>query len=196
MKISDLDKSPMLKACSCHIINHKNRLWDINWNTLKNVTSLLKNESGRCYIITSNDEICKIGYSDCKGGIKQTIKSYRDQGNSGSPSDRTHGIHIYIAEELLKGNRVEFYFCLLEPIHQEIILMNGSKTKLLTSISGKFLEEKNKELFKNIEGKYPKWNLQENNDCWPTYVTEGVSRLKEQSLSVTIQEIRERLGLL
>jgi hypothetical protein len=109
MKISEV--SNKIKVCDMVINNNSEdrRLWDIIWSRDCS-TNILTQENGRCYFIVVDGVINKIGYSDCKGGIKSTIESYKSSGNSGRPSDRTHGIHILIAEELLKGKSVEFYF--------------------------------------------------------------------------------------
>jgi len=93
MKIHELN-SP-IKVCDLSLNESESdrALWNINWN--RNIdNSILTQKNSRCYYIVVNDEIFKIGYSDCDGGIKSTINSYRSSGNSGRPSDRTHGIHV------------------------------------------------------------------------------------------------------
>ena len=145
MNISEINA---IKVCDI-ILNEKSsdrRLWDTIWSKELD-KNLLSQNNGRCYFIVINGEIYKLGYSDAKGGIKATIDAYKGQGNSGSPSDRTHGIHILIAEELLKGNKVEFYFNYNENIDVEIPLMDGTKVKVSTSISGKILETENMKVF-------------------------------------------------
>jgi hypothetical protein len=109
---------------------------------------ILSLNNGRCYYIVVNDEIYKIGYSDCKGGIMSTIRSYRDSGNTGRPSDRTHGIHVLITEQLLYENKVEVYFHYMESKKHELLLMDGSSFIVESSLSGKILESHNMEIYK------------------------------------------------
>lgn len=191
MKICEL-KNP-IKAC--HFILNENEnespLWNIIWNN--NIDEkLLKLENGRCYYIVVGEEIYKIGYSDCKGGIKSTINAYRSSGNSGRPSDRTHGIHILISEKLLLRNKVEVYFHYNELVSSKLSLMNGSSILVENSISGKILESKNIEIYKNIENKFPEWNLQESGKPWPTYIQESRKSLLSGN-KAKLSEIKERL---
>lgn len=191
MKIFEL-KNP-IKVC--HFILNENEnespLWDIIWNN--NIDErLLKLENGRCYYIVVDEEIFKIGYSDCTGGIKSTINAYRSSGNSGRPSDRTHGIHVLIAEKLLSGNKVEVYFHYNELVESKLSLMDGSTILVENSISGKILESKNIEIYKNRENKFPEWNLQESGRPWPTYIQESRKNLLSGK-KAKLSEIRERL---
>lgn len=179
----------------CHFILNENEnespLWDIIWNN--NIDErLLKLENGRCYYIVVDEEIFKIGYSDCTGGIKSTINAYRSSGNSGRPSDRTHGIHVLIAEKLLSGNKVEVYFHYNELVESKLSLMDGSTILVENSISGKILESKNIEIYKNRENKFPEWNLQESGRPWPTYIQESRKNLLS-GRKAKLSEIKERL---
>lgn len=81
MNINELTKP--IKVCDL-LLNENNRdraLWNISWNYFLH-DSYLTQKNGRCYFIVVNGEIYKIGYSDCDGGIKSTIGSYRSSGNS------------------------------------------------------------------------------------------------------------------
>lgn len=139
---------------------------------------ILKDDSGRVYIITSNGKIKKIGGSQCKGGIKGTWQPYCG-GLGGSPSVRTYGIHILIREELDNGNDVQVYMI--------------QSPKVLASVSGLFNTEKLevsafKEMessclsdYKNVMGHYPEWNFQESNNPWPTYIQEGCNYLNQKT---------------
>jgi len=178
------------RVCEVILSNNTSQksLWDIKFD--KNLSKdELKCENGRCYFIVVDDEIYKIGFSDCKKGIKATIDSYRSSGNSGRPSDRTYGIHVLIAEKLLLGSKVEFYYQILEESKVDIELMNGEKITIDVSISGKFLEEYNLKLFVKNENKFPEWNLQEAGKPWPKYIQNGKSKLLE-GISTTIDDLR------
>jgi hypothetical protein len=166
-------------------------LWNINWN-VEISNSILTQKNGRCYYIVVNDEIFKIGYSDCEGGIKSTINSYRSSGNSGRPSDRTHGIHVLITEQLLLGNKVEIYFHYNPLIVVPLILMDGSVVSVENSISGKILEIKNMEIFKNKHNHFPIWNLQEAGKPWPTHIQESRNNLLAGN-PLKLNEVKERL---
>ncbi len=193
MKIHELN-SP-IKVCDLSLNESESdrALWNINWN--RNIdNSILTQKNGRCYYIVVNDEIFKIGYSDCDGGIKSTINSYRSSGNSGRPSDRTHGIHVLIAEQLLLGNKVEIYFHYNPLIDVSITLMDGTIVSIENSISGKILEVKNMEIYKNIHNDFPVWNLQEAGKPWPSYIQESRNNLLSGD-PLKLSQIKERLNL-
>jgi ribosomal protein S17E len=189
MKIEDISA---IKVCDISL-NEKStdrRLWDINWVTGMN--NILTQNNGRCYFIVVNGEIYKIGYSDQIGGIKATIESYKSCGNSGRPSDRTHGVHVLIAEELVKGSSVEFYFTYNENIEVELTLMDGTTKSISNSISGKILETENMKIFLSVEGVHPIWNLQEAGKPWPEYLQES-RRILLTGVPTTLDIIRQRI---
>lgn len=191
MKISETLNS--IRVCEL-VLNHtenERSLWNIVWDSNIPSTLLVQN-NGRCYFIVVNDEIFKIGYSDCEGGIKSTITSYRNSGNSGRPSDRTHGIHILITEQLLLGNKVEFYFNFNPLVSVDLTLMDGSITKIQNSISGKILELKNMEIYKSKCNSYPIWNLQESGKPWPKHIQESRNNLLAGRPAI-ISEVKSRL---
>lgn len=191
MKISEVVNK--IKVCDITLNTNESdrRLWDTVWS--KDVQDkILTQNNGRCYFIVVNDEIYKIGYSDCQGGIKSTIDTYKGSGNSGRPSDRTHGIHILITEELVKGNKVEIYFTYNPSIDVEILLMDGSKKLVSHSFSGKILETENMSIYLNKEGKHPVWNLQEAGKPWPSYIQESRMSLLSGT-PATIESIKNNL---
>lgn len=191
MRIKDITNK--VKVCDLILNNNESdrRLWDVLWNK-ECSNKLLTQNNGRCYFITVNDEIVKIGYSDCQGGIRSTIEAYKSSGNSGRPSDRTHGIHVLIAEELLKGNEVSFYFTYNQKIDFELVLMNGNKKIISQSLSGKTLEVENMAIFIEQEGRYPIWNLQEAGLPWPSYIQESRNALLTGN-PAKISDIEERI---
>ena len=193
MKISEL--SNPIKVCdlSLNTNDNKRALWNITWNR-KVDKSILSQDNGRSYYIVVNGEIVKIGYSDCQDGIKSTINSYRSSGNSGRPSDRTHGIHVLITEQLLLGNKVEFYFNYNPLINVDITLMDGSTITTQESISGKILELKNMEIYKNKHNDYPIWNLQEAGKPWPKHIQESRNNLLAKN-PLKLDEIKKRLKI-
>jgi hypothetical protein len=167
-----------IKVCTLLLNENENEraLWNIVWD--KEISpELLNQKNGRCYYIVVDDEIYKIGYSDCEGGIKSTINSYRSSGNSGRPSDRTHGIHVLITEQLLMNKRVEVYFHYNPLIQVNLVLMNGENVLVENSISGKILELKNMEIYKKRHNDFPIWNLQEVGKPWPTHIQESRNNL-------------------
>jgi hypothetical protein len=189
MRIEDINA---IKVCDISL-NEKvedRRLWDIVWVTGMN--NILTQNNGRCYFIVVNGEIYKIGYSDQIGGIKATIESYKSCGNSGRPSDRTHGVHVLIAEELVKGSTVEFYFSYNENIEVELTLMDGTTKAISNSISGKILETENMKIFLSVEGVHPIWNLQEAGKPWPEYLQES-RRILLTGVPTTLEVIRQRV---
>ena len=76
---------------------------------------MLRDNRGRVYILVVNGLIYKIGGSQSKGGIKNTIQSYVTC-MKGSPSDRTFNIHKLMRQELDLNNSVEVYMITAEPV--------------------------------------------------------------------------------
>lgn len=173
------------------IISQKN-LWDIVWDS-KIDSKILTQNNGRCYFIVVNDIIYKIGYSDSNGGIKNTIMSYKGSGNSGRPSDRTHGIHVLITHELLNNNKVEIYLSYNKNISYDTIDMFGETKNEIIRVSGKNLESINKKIFFDINESYPKWNFQENFEKWPSYILQSNSDLNMKNIHLTLDKVKENL---
>ena len=183
-----------IKVCDLFINRTKtsNSLWGITWcDDIDN--PIFTENNGRCYLIVVNKKIFKIGYSDCKGGIKSTINTYKNSGNSGRPSDRTHGIHRLIAEQLCLNNEVEIYFFANPMTTHDMTLIDGSVISVKESLSGKPLEIKNLEIFKKINGEYPVWNYKEANKPYPEYIQESrINLLNKKPL--TLADIEKRLA--
>ena len=74
MKVKDFSEN-VYKVCEMELSTDKSSpLWRILWD--ENLSKdLLNKRSGRCYFIVVDDNIYKIGYSDCKGGIGRSIFS-------------------------------------------------------------------------------------------------------------------------
>ncbi len=190
MELKDLKNA--IRVCELELSSNREQsaLWNIIWD--KDIKKdVLTNNKGRCYFIIVNDTLYKIGYSDCDNGIKGTIDAYRNNGNAGRPSDRTHGIHKLIAIELLKGNKVEFYFT---PIKESIVILKtmDGETKNIegVSCSGKILEKENISIFLEKEGKFPIWNLQEAGTAWPKHIQESRSNLCNNKVKVNIEDLK------
>jgi hypothetical protein len=127
-----------------------------------------KKENGRIYFIIVDDEIWKIGSSECKGGIKNTFAFY-EGGLSGSPSIRTFGINLLISEQINIGKTIQVYALFIEPIK---IVINGllSSIEKITYPQIKVMEDLCREDYKNAYGVYPKWNFQEKGEKWPDHI--------------------------
>lgn len=193
MKITEIVNK--IKVCDIELNKNESdrKLWNTIWSTDVS-NQILTQNNGRCYFLVVNGEIYKIGFSDCQGGIKSTIDTYKSSGNSGRPSDRTHGIHILIAEELLRGNKVEVYFAYNPDISVELDLMDGSRKTISHSLSGKILETENMLIYIAKMGRHPVWNLQEAGRPWPTYLQESRNTLLAGT-PATMESIKTRLGI-
>lgn len=125
---------------------------------------ILKKENGRIYLITSNGIIKKIGGSNCKGGIKNTINFYLSA-NTGKPSIRSFGIMMKIIEEIENGNSIEIY---VKHTKNLKFIVEGliNKSEETVSISYKYSENMCKKDYFDICKKYPDWNFQENGKKW------------------------------
>lgn len=126
------------------------------------------NGGGRVYFIVVEDEIYKIGSSECKGGIKTTFSFY-ENGLGGSPSIRTLGIHLLIQEQLDAGKKVKVYALFAEPITVTMHGLVSSVTKV-TYPQIRELENICREDYKKVYGKYPRWNFQENGHEYPSHI--------------------------
>lgn len=124
-----------------------------------------KKENGRIYFILVNNEIYKIGSSECKGGIKNTFSFY-EGGLGGSPSIRTFGIHLLIQKQLNLGRKIRIYALFIEPIK---VIISGllSSVEKITYPQIKEMEDLCREDYKKVYGRYPIWNFQENVQEWP-----------------------------
>ncbi len=142
--------------------------WDIIW--LPEVNHLIKQENGRIYFIVVDNIIKKIGCSECKGGMKTTFAFYKG-GLGGSPSLRTFGIHHLIYDELLANRNVELYGMWNKSIKVQVQgLFGEEEQEIYPAIRS--MEDKCRLEYKQVYGKYPEWNFQENAEQWPTHIQE------------------------
>ena len=95
-----------------------NNLLDENGKSLPN--NILTKNYSRVYIIVVDGIIKKIGASEDKGGIKNTLNIYKDGGIKGRPSIRSFGIWYFLYSNVLQGKKIEFYMIYHENIEMEI----------------------------------------------------------------------------
>jgi len=150
----------------------------VNWS-LDVSNKILRDESGRVYLIVVDKEIKKIGGSIAKNGIKGTWSAYCS-GLTGSPSVRTYGIHTLISECLLVNKSVELYLILSEKVEAKVKGLFGYDSREI-GYDFKEMEKKCKEDYTLIAGKYPPWNFQEQNMAWPIYIQEGCNELNKRT---------------
>lgn len=124
---------------------------------------VLRDNAGRIYLIVSNGEIKKIGGSECKGGIINTMSFYQG-GMQGGPSIRTFGIHILIKEELEKGNKVEIYMITSKKAKMKVKGLFSEEEMEVSAFRD--MENKCKQDYISIEGELPPWNFQERGEVW------------------------------
>lgn len=124
--------------------------------------SILNNKLGRVYIITSDNEVKKIGGSADKGGIRSTLSAYQNGLHiSNSSSDRSIGICMLIIDELKKGKEVLFYVMFSDSTTQnvrglfstEIVMINHFKETELLCLKD----------YLKVFQQYPLWNFKEAN---------------------------------
>jgi len=136
---------------------------------------MLKDNRGRVYILVVNGLIYKIGGSQSKGGIKNTIQSYVTC-MKGSPSDRTFNIHKLMRQELDLGNSVEVYMITAEPVMAPIPGLFGI-TDGMTSPFKEMESQCVRDYFQS-QGCYPKWNYQESRTQYPQELLEEYAQFK------------------
>ena len=133
--------------------NPSKSLWNFNHEKKKNKTG------SHVYFIAVNDIIKKIGASANKSGVNAAA-GY-SVGNDGQPSDRTTGIHYYIAREILLGKKVEFWATMCPTAIVKLQGIRGEITECECSIDPKIVENHIIEDYKKICGVLPEWNMQE-----------------------------------
>jgi len=149
-------------------IDFLNPLTDEEGNLIDN--SILKNNSGRVYIIVVDGIIKKIGGSQSKGGIKATLSFYQSA-MQGGPSLRSYGIHLLIKEELEKNKKVEIYLITSQSVKAPVKGLFSEERKDTNVF--KEMEDKCKEDYKSKEGDFPEWNYQERGVPWPKKIHES-----------------------
>ena len=112
LTIDDVKTCTKVGECVLREDTKTKQLWKMSYIENDEVCSLIKKDNGRIYFIVRrneyNNEILKIGKSECKGGMKSTFSFYQG-GLGGSPSLRTFGIHHLIYNELKNNNKIEIY---------------------------------------------------------------------------------------
>lgn len=139
----------------------------IEWAVSNNV---LKNDSGRVYIFTVNDEIYKIGGSQAKDGIIATMSFYINS-MTGNPGLNRYGMHLLIKEELDMGNKVSIYLIESEKVMAPVKGLFDSKDALVSTF--KEMEARCISDYKNAMGRFPAWNFQESKTKWCKDITES-----------------------
>jgi hypothetical protein len=160
------------------LTNQKNKKWLTKW--CMNIDKVLKDKSGRVYLIVVDGKVYKIGGSVDKKGILGTIGWYENNAFTGGPSIRTHGIHNLIHQELVNGSNVEIYMIMSNKILAEVKGLFGVTQKMV-SIDFKEMENMCKKDYIDKCGKYPKWNFQENGEKWPVYLVESCNEVNVKS---------------
>jgi hypothetical protein len=154
------------------------KYWEIIWDLTKE--EMIKDNSGRVYLITSDGKIKKIGGSQDKGGLVGTFSWYENSALNGRPSIRTYGTHMLIRDELINGKDVRIYMINSEKVMASVKGLFGETIKLVNT-DFKEMENICKQDYKNICGKYPDWNFQENKNQWPLNLSEGCNVINQRS---------------
>jgi hypothetical protein len=124
---------------------------------------ILTDPAGRVYLLVSNGIIKKIGGSESKGGIRNTLSSYQS-GLQGGPSIRTYGIHRLIAEELEQGNEIEVYMITSQKARMKVKGLFGEEEIDVGAFRD--MEERCKKDYRVRMGENPPWNFKERNEDW------------------------------
>lgn len=143
---------------------------------------ILRDNSGRIYLIVSGREIKKIGGSECKGGIINTMSFYQG-GMQGGPSIRTFGIHLLIKEELEKGKKVEIYMITSPKARMKV---KGLFSESEMEVSAfRDMENKCKQDFISVDGELPQWNFQERGEVWRRDILKAHSKHNSKRKAMT-----------
>ena len=166
MNISSVTTAIKVGQFNINTSGNKARL-RVTWETLGN--DILKDNSGRVYILCVNGVIKKIGGSVSKGGIKSTMSFY-ESGNCGRPSIRSYGINQLIFEELCLDNVVEVYMIRSEMVVAPVTGLFGKSDMNISAF--KEMEEQCVSDYVSQTGQYPEWNYQEAGKPWEEYIQE------------------------
>jgi len=169
LTIDDVKTCTKVGECVLREDTKTKQLWKMSYIENDEVSSLIKKDNGRIYLIIRrneyNNEILKIGKSECKGGMKSTFSFYQG-GLGGSPSLRTFGIHHLIYNELKNNNKIEIYGIWSNPVRVMVPGLYGETEEFLCP-SIHSMEDKCRKDYKDTYGCYPPWNFQENGKSWP-----------------------------
>ena len=134
-------------------------VWDRDMGSAR-----LKVNTGRVYLVVINGEIEKIGGSQSKGGIKNTIGSYLG-GYAPGNSPRTYCCWNKFYQAIKNGDKVEIYATWAPTVECVIPTMTGSVTRTIPvdfhTIEDAFVQE-----YVLKHGKHPELNIQEAGRTW------------------------------
>lgn len=139
------------------------------------------------YLIVVDGVIYKIGASI------QKLKKFGGYGagNAGQPSDRTTGIHYYIAKYLYEGKKVDFYIQMAPPM-PPIQIQNtftGELENLDVDVDPKVIENYHIKKYKDEYNVVPEWNKQEagRNSDWEADI-KTINRSLKGNIVIPYQE--------
>ena len=169
----------------------------LNHNTSKTLwkpeycmtTEKLNDTKGRVYLLVVDGIVKKIGQTDDNSGSKK-VGGY-GVGNGGSPSDRTTGIHYYIAKQLLNGHNVSFYcvWCPEAKIDAHGFNRNDESEEVVGSFSAKDLEDHYIKLYERKIGRKPELNLQEDSEEWNSSIREINKIIKSKQIQPLPEDV-------
>ena len=174
-KIADVEYNNSTKLRFVYL----KKLVDQEGETLPN--DILTKNYPRVYIIVVDNYIMKIGASQSKNGMKQTLNIYKDGGVKGRPGIRSYGVWYLLHKAVSKGKKVEFYMIFHNVFSQNVKGLLGEK-EMEVGISSNLIEKCCLEDYKKIEKEYPQWNIQERGEDWSDEIKRGYSKITEESL--------------
>ena len=113
------------------------------------------------YLFCINGIIYKIGQSTSEKGISSCINFYLKSGQDDCGFNR-FTINSLMRDEINKGNKIEVYMKYNDLIETKIPGLFKDEIGY-TALSAKAMEQVCLKQYFEKEGKYPKWNFQENN---------------------------------
>lgn len=170
--------------------NYLKNLRDENGKSLPQ--SILTQNVARVYLIVVDGVIKKIGGSQAKGGIKNTLEIYRDGGVKGRPAIRSYGVWYFLYCTILEGKKIEFYMIYQENFEKEIKGLFGLKNVKNAYISYKLIEECCVADYLACEnGKHPDWNVQEQGKDWPLEIKNEHAEIQKNAQSRAKKIVRK-----
>lgn len=131
------------------------------------------------YFFVVDGEICKIGQTGMKSGIKGCIQSYANAGFD-DPFPNRFVMSCHIRELLDQGKTVEMYFQYEEPIEVEVKGLTTTH-KMRVGLDAKYMERVCEEEYRNLYGRLPIWNYQETGTPFPEEFEALYTKYKTQN---------------
>jgi len=128
------------------------------------------------YLFKVDGKIYKIGQTSGKGGIRSCLGFYLNAGLD-DPGQNRFAINFLIRQEIEQNKKIEVFMIYEEPIKSIVKGLYGKYESYVVP-SAKQLEENCIKDYKNLYGKFPRWNFQERSVTYPSEIHKAFALYK------------------